>query len=167
MQQLNEKQSRFCEEYVVDLNATAAAIRAGYSEKTARSQGQRLLTNADIQARISSLRQKQIKRTEISADTLVNHLASQLFADVAEILEDSGSLKPVSDWPLLWRQGLVSGLDVSEAGEVSVSKVRLADRLRIAEMLARHVGMFEPESRPKSETPTRLLVEITNSDDND
>ena len=52
MAKMTAKQMRFCDEYLVDLNATQAAIRAGYSEKTARSQGQRLLTNVDIQKEI-------------------------------------------------------------------------------------------------------------------
>ncbi|CAH9016617.1 putative Terminase small subunit, partial [Vibrio phage 137E35-1] len=65
---LNDQRERFCEEYIIDLNATAAAIRAGYSKKTARSQGQRLLTNVDIQARIQELKAARSDRTGLSAD---------------------------------------------------------------------------------------------------
>ena len=66
--ELTLKQRRFVEEYLCDLNATQAAIRTGYSIKTARSQGQRLLTIADIQAEIQRLMAKRSEKTEITAE---------------------------------------------------------------------------------------------------
>lgn len=63
---LTPKQERFCVEYLVDCNATQAAIRAGYSAKTARSQGQRMLTNVDIKSKIDELRE-EIKNSRIAS----------------------------------------------------------------------------------------------------
>lgn len=72
--QLTEKQKRFCDEYLIDLNATQAAIRAGYSPKTAYSMGQRLLKDVDLQAIIhQSMRERQ-KRTEITQDYVLSRL---------------------------------------------------------------------------------------------
>ena len=68
---LSPKRKAFVAEYLVDLNATQAAIRAGYSEKTARSQGQRLLTKADIQEAIQAAQAKRAERLEITADMLL------------------------------------------------------------------------------------------------
>ncbi len=65
---LNEKQKQFVREYLIDLNATQAAIRAGHSEKTARLQGQRLLTNVDIAKAIDAAKNERAERTEITAD---------------------------------------------------------------------------------------------------
>lgn len=65
---------RFIVEYLIDQNATQAAIRAGYSPKTARSQGQRLLTHADISGRIREKLQKQLKRIELTADYVIDSL---------------------------------------------------------------------------------------------
>ena len=65
---MTPKQQRFVEEYLVDLNATQAAIRAGYSEKTARSQGQRLLTNVDIAMAIEAGQTERSERTEVTQD---------------------------------------------------------------------------------------------------
>lgn len=65
---LNEKQEAFCREYIIDLNATQAAIRAGYSAKTARAIGCKLLTNADIQSRIAELMKERSNRAQIDAD---------------------------------------------------------------------------------------------------
>ena len=78
---LTNKQSRFVEEYLIDLNATQAAIRAGYSEKTARSQGQRLLTNVDIQERFKGQIEQRSERTEITADRVIQALADIAYTD--------------------------------------------------------------------------------------
>lgn len=64
---LTPKKEMFCREYIIDLNATRAAIRAGYSEATARSQGNRLLTNVDVQERIQSLKVERESKLEINA----------------------------------------------------------------------------------------------------
>lgn len=68
---LTDQRELFCEEYIVDLNATAAAIRAGYSQKTARSQGQRLLTNVDILDRIAELKKSRSEKIGLSAEWVV------------------------------------------------------------------------------------------------
>lgn len=74
MQKLTDKQKRFVEEYLVDLNATQAAIRAGYSAKTARSQGQRLLTKADIQAELARRQETYAKRVEWTVEEILADL---------------------------------------------------------------------------------------------
>ncbi len=71
---LTAKQKRFCQEYVVDLNATQAAIRAGYSAKTANEQGCRLLANVSVKAHIAELQQAAAKRNEVTVDTVVGML---------------------------------------------------------------------------------------------
>ena len=68
---LKPKQQRFADEYLVDLNATQAAIRAGYSKKTARSQGERLLTNVDVAAAIQAEQQKRSERVQITQDSVL------------------------------------------------------------------------------------------------
>lgn len=71
---LNDKQRQFCEEYLVDLNGTQAAIRAGYSEKTAKEQAARLLTNVNVQEYISELQNKRNKRVQITQDEIVEKI---------------------------------------------------------------------------------------------
>ena len=84
---LNAKQARFVDEYLVDLNATQAAIRAGYSTSTAGAIGFALLQKAEIQAGIAAARLQQQERTQISADRVVKELALIALADARELVE--------------------------------------------------------------------------------
>ena len=84
---LTLKQQRFVDEYMVDLNATQAAIRAGYSSETAQEQSSRLLSNVMVQAAISAARKEQQKRTAITADTVLIEIANVALADARELVE--------------------------------------------------------------------------------
>ena len=78
---ITDKQERFCQEYMIDLNATQAAIRAGYSEKTARSQGQRMLTFVDIQERVAELKAEMSELSTLTKEDLLEKLAKLTDAD--------------------------------------------------------------------------------------
>lgn len=84
---LNAKQRRFVDEYLIDLNATQAAIRAGYSKKTARQIGERLLSNVDIQAEITKKQRKRSNRTEITQDRVLKELARIGFSDIRKAVK--------------------------------------------------------------------------------
>lgn len=83
---LTAKQQRFCEEYLIDLNGTQAAIRAGYSQKTANEQAARLLANVSAKELILKLKQERSKRTEITADRVLQRLAQIAFTDIDSIV---------------------------------------------------------------------------------
>ena len=146
---LRDKRLRFVTEYLIDLNATQAAIRAGYSERTAYSQGQRLLRNAEVQAAIAEHQTKRAERTRVDADWVLTRLAQEVEADVADLYDETGRVKPIHDWPPIWRKGLVAGIEsISEkVGEddegnpiyATGYKIRLAARDRRLEMLGKHV----------------------------
>ena len=84
---MTDKQARFCEEYMIDLNATQAAIRAGYSPKTANEQAARLLANVSIQNRIAQLQAEQSRRTGVSADRVVRELAKVAFVNAGDLID--------------------------------------------------------------------------------
>lgn len=81
-QELTDKQARFCEEYLIDLNATRAAIRAGYSEKTAREQAAQNLSKLNIQEKIAELKAERAKRTEMTQDSVIQELAAVARAEI-------------------------------------------------------------------------------------
>lgn len=87
MTKLTPKQARFVEEYLVDLNATQAAIRAGYSARTAHSQGQRLLKHVEVAASVAAGQQDRSGRTEITADRVLQELAKIGFADIRKAVK--------------------------------------------------------------------------------
>ena len=82
---LNDRQRRFAAEYVADCNATQAAIRAGYSKKTANEQGCRLLANVNIQAEIEKRLQKPLKKLEVTQERIVAELARIAFSDIKDV----------------------------------------------------------------------------------
>ncbi|MBB3928788.1 phage terminase small subunit [Sphingobium jiangsuense] len=144
---MTPKQQRFVEEYLIDLNATQAAIRAGYSAKTASSQGERLLRNADIQKAVTEAKQARSEKTGIDAAWVLARLGHELTADLADLYDEQGALKPVHEWPLIWRQGLIAGVETDEErdddGKVIaiVRKVKLSDRVKRLELAGKHVDV--------------------------
>lgn len=143
---LTPKQQRFVDEYLIDLNATQAAIRAGYSAKTASSIGEQTLRKLEVALAITEAQAKRSERTGIDADWVLNRLASEAVADLADIIGSDGVLKPIEEWPLIWRQGLVTGIDVQEDRQDGVKigqtvKVKLSDRIKRIELIGKHVNV--------------------------
>jgi phage terminase small subunit len=145
---LTPKQQRFVEEILLDMNATQAAIRAGYSKRTAKEQGAQLLGKAHIRAAIDTAKVKRSERTEIDADWMLQRLVDEAEADLAGLYNDAGDLKPVDQWPAIWRQGLVAGVEVEALFEGYgkdrkqigyTKKVRLDSRVRRLELIGKHV----------------------------
>lgn len=169
---LTPKQQRFVAEYLIDLNATQAAIRAGYSAKTAEQQGPRLLGNVGVASAISKAKQERTARTEMNADWVLKRLAQDATADLADLYDDYGGLKPVKEWPMVWRTGLVAGVETVQEkagtgpdGEpvyVTVRKLKLLDRTKLVELIGKHVdvGAFKDRVEHSGEikTPELKLV---------
>ena len=86
MANLTDKQQRFCEEYLVDLNATQAALRAGYCASSVNKSGPRLLVNVGIQNEIQRLKAQRSERTQIQADAVVTELAKVAFSNIQDYL---------------------------------------------------------------------------------
>ncbi len=146
---MTPKQQAFVREYLIDLNATQAATRAGYSEATANEQGARLLANVSIAAAINAELEKRAARTQINADYVLNRLVEIDQMDVLDIMDDKMNLKPISEWPKVWRQYL-SGFDVAEMFEGRgeeremigiLKKIKWPDKVKNLELLGKHVGV--------------------------
>jgi len=153
---LTDKQELFCKEYLIDLNATQAAIRAGYSEKTAREIARKMLTKVDIETRIQKLIEERSKRTEITSDNVLKELAKIGFADIKDFLEyktektkvrldDLG--KQIIDYKIIIDAKDSSEIDGTLVNEVSISKdgtfkFKLHDKLSALEKIGKHLKMF-------------------------
>ena len=159
MAKLTDKQEQFCREYLIDLNATQAAIRAGYSEKTATSQAARLLINVNIQTRIAELKGERNEQVNVDAAYVLQRLHEIDQMDVLDILEDDGRLKPISQWPKVWRTTL-HGIDIStiitnyneETQETILKKIKWPDKVRNLELLGKHVDVQAFKERIEQQT---------------
>ncbi len=150
MSKLTPKQRRFVDEYLVDLNATQAAIRAGYSPKTANEQGARLLAKVSVHAAIAERMKARQERTEITQDRVLKEMAKLAFFDARKFFTPDG--RPI-ELHLLDDEtaGAVVGLEVFEefagVGDArqkigEVKKYKLADKKGALEAIGRHLGMF-------------------------
>lgn len=150
MPALTPKQARFVDEYLIDLNATQAAIRSGYSAKNADNIASELLGKTQVREAIEQLRQDRSTKTNIDAAWVLTRLADEATADIADLYDDDGKLLPVRQWPMIWRQGLVQGIEVDELFEGRgedrvqigvVRKVRLDNRVKRLELIGKHIGV--------------------------
>jgi phage terminase small subunit len=141
--ELRAKRRRFVEEYLIDLNATQAAIRAGYSAETAEQQGCRLLRNVKVQRAIAKRMAARSRRTNVTADRVLKEIARIAFASLSDFVEwgpDGVKLKPSAQLSADDRPAVV---EVTQ-GKNGTLKIKLADKLRALEMAGRHLGMFNP-----------------------
>jgi phage terminase small subunit len=147
---LTAKQERFVDEFIIDLNASAAAVRAGYSEKTAQWIGPRLVSKSHVAAAISQRKAERSERTKIDADWVLRTLAAEKTADLSQIFDANHNLRPIQDWPMVFRTGLVVGVESFEEYEGQgkdrrfvgmVRKVKLVDRTRHIELIGKHIDV--------------------------
>lgn len=147
---LTDKQEMFCREYLIDLNATQAAIRAGYSENTARKIGSENLTKPDIQNRIAELKAQRNEQINIDAAYVLRRLVEIDQMDVLDIMTDDMSIKPVSQWPASWRRYL-SGFDLADMFEGRgedremvgiLKKIKWPDKVKNLELLGKHISVM-------------------------
>lgn len=94
---LNDKQKKFVSEYVKDCNATQAAIRAGYSKKTAQEQSSRLLSNVIVRVEIDKKIKKAADSSEITVERTLRELSRLAFFDIRKLVNPDGSPKPIQD----------------------------------------------------------------------
>lgn len=151
---LTAKQQAFVDEYLVDLNATQAAIRAGYSERTAEQQGSRLLRNVQVQAAVREQMDARAERLGVTQDDVVQALRAIAFADLRDVVDWGREQDAASGlWSVFVR--LRDSAKLGDEAAVALNElrvdasghltVRLNDKLRALELLGRHLGMFKKD----------------------
>jgi phage terminase small subunit len=146
---LTPKQKRFVDEYLIDLNATQAAVRAGYSKKTAYSTGQRLLKKVEVQEMVQKRNLDRERRTEITQDRVLQELASIGFAkgtDYASI--DSTGRVALKSTDSLTTQQKAAVISIKETQ--SGVEVKIADKVKALELLGKHLGLFDSGASSQS-----------------
>lgn len=150
MGRVNAKHERFVAEYLIDLNATQAAIRAGYSEKTANREGSRLLSNADIAKAIAERKERQLATADLTAARVLEELRRLAFADPRRLFDENGRLKPITDWSAEDAACLASFEITSQKVKGSeddewetVKKIRVWDKTKALDLVAKHFGLLK------------------------
>lgn len=149
---LNDRQKRFFDEYIIDLNGKKAGIRAGYSEKSSESQASRLLSKAKVQPYLQHLKKEVSKRNEISVDDIVKRLKEWLELDLTATMDIT--VDEVKKLPLEVRQ-MVIGHKVStyttELGINTTIELKFVSKEKVIDMLAKHIGFYEKDNKIKVE----------------
>ena len=141
---ITPKQKRFVEEYLIDLNATQAAIRAGYSKKSSREVASRLLTNINVSKAIQKAMEKRSEELTVTQEMVVQELAKIAFANVGDYFEWDGKnvrIKPSGDLTDSQKAAVAEVRSVT--GAVNEVSIKLADKQRALALLGRHLGMFD------------------------
>lgn len=145
---LTRKQERFVAEYLKDLNATQAAIRCGYSPKTAKQQGSRLLTNADIAHAVETGKAKQLDVAGLTAARVLEELRRLAMVDARSFWDEQGNLKPFSQLTaeqgsaLAGFEAIIKNAKAGDGQTDMIHKIKLWDKPRALEMLAKHFGLL-------------------------
>ena len=163
MAKLTEKQQRFIDEYLIDLNATQAAIRAGYSVKTAKDIGCQNLAKLNIQQAVSEQMAERSKRTGVNQDRIVLELAKIAFVNAADVIDsDDATIKAgaTADDTAAIQSVKVKVIPTKE-GEGVEREIRLNDKLKALELLGKHLGMWND----KLDVNVNIPVVISGEDD--
>jgi phage terminase small subunit len=153
---LTPKQQKFCEEYMVDLNGTQAAIRAGYSKRSAQIQAVENLSKPIIQSVISELKQKLSAKTGVTAERLINELAKIGFSNIQDYVSGDNLITDISKIPKEQAACIESIKTVTTTesyGKVTNTRtqvsIKLYSKISAIELMGKHIGLFERDNIQK------------------
>lgn len=162
MAKLTAKQKRFIEEYLIDLNATQAAIRAGYSPHTAYSIGSELLKKPEIRARVDKEMAERSKRTGINADRVVIELARIGLVNPDDLINFSSATvkENAKEDDLKAIASVKVKVTTSDNSETVEREIKLYDKIKALELLGKHLGMFTDKLEISGNMPVTIVDDI-------
>lgn len=163
-----DRRKAFALEYIIDLNGAQAAIRAGYSPRTAKSQAHRLLTKDDVQAWIQEGFAARSKRTEITADRVVQEMAKIGFASMRQFISIDADGQPQINLTDTEADALDALSEVStetvlegeDGTRVRKTKIKLHDKLRALQALAEHTGVYDKRDKNQANALANAFADI-------
>ena len=173
MTDLTDKQKRFCEEYVIDLNATQAAIRSGYSKDTANVQGSQNLSKLNIQEYISQLQESKSEELNISQNMVLQELMKVAFGDVKNYFDDMGRLIDINELENQISASIKSVTVQQEKTtiqgeafvESSIKKIESYDKLKALEIINKMLGFYEKDNAQKKHVNNFSLQDMVKFND--
>lgn len=160
---LTKKQKLFIDEYLIDLNATQAAIRAGYSPDTAQQIGSENLSKPVIRARLDKAIAERSKRTGVNADRVIMELAKIAFVNAEDVIDmDTATVKA---GVLPEDTAAIQSVKLKTFGEDGLEReIKMADKLKALELLGKHLGMFTDKVNVVGEVPVKFYMPDNNRD---
>ena len=154
---LTSQEKVFKEQFLLTGKVVESALAAKYAESTAKSKAFTWVSDSKCPANkrhlLKAIREAQAERserTQIDADWMLKRLAEEADADLADIYNEEGSIKPIHEWPEIWRKGLVAGIDVEQKYDYKdgekvpdgyVVKIKVSDRVKRLELIGRHIDV--------------------------
>ena len=166
MAKLTAKQQRFVEEYLIDLNATQAAIRAGYSPDTANEQGSQNLAKLSIKNAIDKAMAERSRRTGINQDRVLQELAKIAFVNAADVIDfAAATVKPEAARE---DTACIASVKVktipTEDGDIIEWEIKTYDKLKALEQIGRHLGIFHDKLKVEGVTAVQIIDDIPGDD---
>lgn len=173
---LNPKQARFVEEYLIDLNATQAGIRAGYSQDSAYSQAHELLKKPEIAEAIQKAQKARSERTQVSQDEIINELKGLAFSRLkdfaewdeggirykpSEEIENDAGIEAIEDYRVI--KSSSSGEDQVLTSNITLKRAK--DKIKALELLGKHLGMFKETVQLQGNLGTPVEITFKAPDD--
>ena len=157
--ELTRKQIAFCNEYLIDYNATQAALRAGYSKRAAPSQGSTLLHNQKVQVFLDKRRDQILKVTDVNTERVVRELANIAFSNVTDFVKVDKNSVTLTDWSLLSKEQTACIESVCQTKEGY--RLKLYSKPAAIEQLGKYLNMFNRE--PEVPVEPDLFKDMTNA----
>jgi phage terminase small subunit len=165
---LTDQQIRFCEEYIIDFNGTQAAIRAGYSKKTATMQASRLLTQANVSKKIEALTNKISERMIVTKERVIEELAKIGLANIQNYVDEDNEVKSLKKEVSADHAAAISGVKVTTiqfgSKEMPITKtttqLTMNDKNTALSLLGKHFGVFEKDNDQKKVTNIVQVIKL-------
>ena len=167
MAKLSARQERFVEEYVIDLNATQAAIRAGYSVKTAKEIGAENLTKPYIQAAVGRIMAERSRRTGVTADRIILELAKLGFVNISDVADFDDAT--VRDEANRNDTAAIQSVKVkripTDGGDIVERELKLHDKVKSLDLLGRHLGIWNDKLKINGGVPVVIRDDLPDDDE--
>ncbi|MCQ5364731.1 terminase small subunit [Anoxybacillus salavatliensis] len=169
MARLTEKQKRFADEYLIDLNATQAAIRAGYSSKTAGEQASRLLKNVKVRAYIDERMAELSRRTGVNQERILRELARIAFVNAPDLInmEDATIREDAAVDDMAAIASVRVKVIPTENGQGIEREIRLADKIRALDLLGKRFAMWTERQQIDANFGVQIIDDVGGTDEED
>lgn len=172
---MTDKQKKFCDEYLIDFNATRAyktAYPSCNKDETARVNGSKLLTNTNIQEYIQERKEDLKKRVEVTQEDVINQLARIAFGDIRKLYNESGGLKNIQDIDDD-TAAIITGIETTEEFDGFgqdreqigyTKKIKMAEKTKALDLLGRYFGIFKDKVEVNQDKPFEVNINVKRSD---